>query len=169
VQWRAAKQHEVVQARAACSKKRAVAKIPNIEINWSYKQGRFKQQWDKPLSWLPNMQLKVAAAGSALRPLASGAGAGGCARGGSQLRGVGSVIAVPAQMPKPQRTHKHQFAVKPREPKLVFWCTWPDLPLQHTRQERRHFLKPKRPQWVYAKPIPFPIRANKPIPFIGNV
>jgi hypothetical protein len=22
--------------------------------------------------------------------------------------------------------------------------------------------------WVYAKPIPFPIRANKPIPFIGN-
>jgi hypothetical protein len=25
-----------------------------------------------------------------------------------------------------------------------------------------------KPAWVYAKPIPFPIRANKPIPFIGN-
>jgi hypothetical protein len=50
VQQRAAKQQEVVQARAACSKKRAVAKILNIEINWSYKQDRLKQQWDKPLS-----------------------------------------------------------------------------------------------------------------------
>jgi hypothetical protein len=26
-----------------------------------------------------------------------------------------------------------------------------------------------RPLWVYAKPIRFPIRANKPIRYIGNV
>jgi hypothetical protein len=25
------------------------------------------------------------------------------------------------------------------------------------------------PEWVYAKPIRFPIRANKPIRYIGNV
>jgi hypothetical protein len=23
-------------------------------------------------------------------------------------------------------------------------------------------------EWVYAKPLPFPIRANKPLPYIGN-
>jgi hypothetical protein len=28
---------------------------------------------------------------------------------------------------------------------------------------------PAKPEWVYAKPIRFPIRANKPIRFIGNV
>jgi hypothetical protein len=44
----AVKQQEVDMAKSRLQKKRAVAEVLNIEIGCrSYKQGRFKRQWDK--------------------------------------------------------------------------------------------------------------------------
>jgi hypothetical protein len=58
---------EVVQAKSGLQKKRAVAKALNTGIGWSYKQGSFKQQWDKFQESTANCQmgkLGVAAAGA---------------------------------------------------------------------------------------------------------